>query len=322
MRSVRTSLFRDFVGGCRWLAGRCGLGDSPVAVVSMRTRTAGRSFVTAMAGLAIVLSSRGVDIAICRVSRGSGCRTCCRCCRRCRGDGYRLQAESHVDGEQMVEKLWTGADTVWVLICSMLVFFMNLGFGCVETGFARSKNCVNILSKNFIVFAATSVAFWLIGWDLMFGAGDGGWIGQSGHLDGGWLRSEVRQQPVDGRQVSGRVRLDQLDARAALREVFLPARLRGNRRDDRVGSRRRADQVPRLHHLLVHHGDRDLSGRRPLGSGASATSRRNGTSGTSPAARWCIRWVAGRPSPVRSSLGLASASTAPTARSTPSRATT
>jgi Amt family ammonium transporter len=80
--------------------------------------------------------------------------------------------------EQMVEKLWTGADTVWVLICAMLVFFMNLGFGCVETGFARSKNCVNILSKNFIVFAATSVAFWLVGWDLMFGAGDGGWIGQ------------------------------------------------------------------------------------------------------------------------------------------------
>ncbi|RLS31988.1 MAG: ammonium transporter [Planctomycetota bacterium] len=82
--------------------------------------------------------------------------------------------------EQMVEKLWTGADTVWVLVCAMLVFFMNLGFGCVETGFARSKNCVNILSKNFIVFAATSVAYWLLGWDLMFGSGDGAWIGNSG----------------------------------------------------------------------------------------------------------------------------------------------
>ncbi|TSA03327.1 MAG: ammonium transporter, partial [Planctomycetaceae bacterium] len=82
--------------------------------------------------------------------------------------------------EQMVEKLWTGADTVWVLVCAMLVFFMNLGFGCVEAGFARSKNCVNILSKNFIVFAATSVAYWLLGWDLMFGSGDGAWIGNSG----------------------------------------------------------------------------------------------------------------------------------------------
>jgi len=84
--------------------------------------------------------------------------------------------------EEMVPKLWMAADTVWVLICSMLVFFMNLGFGCVESGFARAKNCVNILSKNFIVFAATAIGFWLFGWDLMFGAGDGAWIGSSGTL--------------------------------------------------------------------------------------------------------------------------------------------
>ncbi|MFZ4636453.1 MAG: hypothetical protein ACOYMC_03505, partial [Pirellulales bacterium] len=33
--------------------------------------------------------------------------------------------------EEMVPKLWVAADTVWVLVCGMLVFFMNLGFGCV-----------------------------------------------------------------------------------------------------------------------------------------------------------------------------------------------
>ena len=37
-------------------------------------------------------------------------------------------------------------DTLWVLIAGMLVFFMNLGFALVESGFARSKNTVNILS--------------------------------------------------------------------------------------------------------------------------------------------------------------------------------
>ncbi|MBM3954746.1 MAG: ammonium transporter [Planctomycetes bacterium] len=82
--------------------------------------------------------------------------------------------------DEMVPKLWMAADTVWVLICSMLVFFMNLGFGCVESGFARAKNCVNILSKNFIVFAATAIAFWLFGWDVMFGSGDGAFYGNSG----------------------------------------------------------------------------------------------------------------------------------------------
>ena len=70
-------------------------------------------------------------------------------------------------------------DTIWVLFTAMLVFFMNLGFGMVESGFARSKNAVNILSKNFIVFAISSLAFWAIGWGLMFGDGNG-FLGLSG----------------------------------------------------------------------------------------------------------------------------------------------
>lgn len=63
-------------------------------------------------------------------------------------------------------------DTLWVLVTGMLVFFMNLGFGCVEAGFQQSKNCVNILSKNFVVFACSTVAFWFIGWGIMFGDGN------------------------------------------------------------------------------------------------------------------------------------------------------
>lgn len=64
-------------------------------------------------------------------------------------------------------------DTVWVLITAFLVFFMNLGFASVESGFARSKNAVNILSKNFIVFAVSSLGFLLLGWGIMFGDGNG-----------------------------------------------------------------------------------------------------------------------------------------------------
>jgi ammonium transporter, Amt family len=78
-------------------------------------------------------------------------------------------------------KLVVGLDTVWVLVTGMLVFFMNLGFGCVESGFCRAKNCVNILSKNFVVFAATSIAFWAVGWGLMFG-GDGGVAGADNYI--------------------------------------------------------------------------------------------------------------------------------------------
>ncbi|PIP20631.1 MAG: ammonia permease [Candidatus Omnitrophica bacterium CG23_combo_of_CG06-09_8_20_14_all_40_11] len=63
-------------------------------------------------------------------------------------------------------------DTIWVLVTAKLVFFMNLGFAMVESGFARSKNCVNILSKNLIVFAVSSLGFLFLGWGLMFGDGN------------------------------------------------------------------------------------------------------------------------------------------------------
>lgn len=63
-------------------------------------------------------------------------------------------------------------DTAWVMLTGMLVFFMNLGFATVESGMCRAKNCVNILSKNFIVFAVTSFFFYFLGWGLMFGNGN------------------------------------------------------------------------------------------------------------------------------------------------------
>jgi Amt family ammonium transporter len=64
-------------------------------------------------------------------------------------------------------------NTIWVLVTAKLVFFMNLGFAMVESGFARVKNTVNILSKNFIVFAVATLGYLFLGWGLMFGDGNG-----------------------------------------------------------------------------------------------------------------------------------------------------
>jgi Amt family ammonium transporter len=72
-----------------------------------------------------------------------------------------------------LSSLRIGMDTMWVLVAGMLVFFMNAGFALVESGLCRSKNTVNILSKNFVVFALSTVAFYVIGWGLMFGDGNG-----------------------------------------------------------------------------------------------------------------------------------------------------
>lgn len=78
------------------------------------------------------------------------------------------------------EELTVAIDTIWVLLAASLVFFMNLGFALVESGFCRAKNTVNILSKNFIVFAISCLAFYVFGWGLMFG--NGGVVGSEGLL--------------------------------------------------------------------------------------------------------------------------------------------
>jgi Amt family ammonium transporter len=66
-----------------------------------------------------------------------------------------------------------GLNTVWVLIAAFLVFFMQAGFGMVEAGFIRAKNTCNILTKNFLDFCMASLGFFLIGYALMFGNGNG-----------------------------------------------------------------------------------------------------------------------------------------------------
>ena len=73
-------------------------------------------------------------------------------------------------------------DNIWVLIAAILVIFMNAGFAMIETGFCRRKNAVNILSKNLIVFALATLAFWATGFAWMFGQssstliGNGDWF--------------------------------------------------------------------------------------------------------------------------------------------------
>jgi Amt family ammonium transporter len=89
-------------------------------------------------------------------------------------------------------------DTVWVLITAFLVFWMNAGFAFLEAGLCRAKNAVNILAKNFIVFAVSSLAFWIIGFGLMFG--DGASYGYGMH---GWFLGGADNSPAMGDAYKG-----------------------------------------------------------------------------------------------------------------------
>jgi Amt family ammonium transporter len=86
-----------------------------------------------------------------------------------------------------------GLDTLWVLLAGMLVFWMNAGFALVESGLCQAKNTTNILAKNFIVFAASTISFWVIGWGLMFGDGNS-FVG----MHGLWFLSGPDNSPALG----------------------------------------------------------------------------------------------------------------------------
>ncbi|WP_414542452.1 ammonium transporter [Nostoc sp. CCY0012] len=112
------------------------------------------------------------------------------------GWGYVAVAQTPDAGPTTAE-LQVALDTLWVAIAAFLVFFMNAGFGMLETGFCRQKNAVNVLSKNLIVFALASIAFWAIGFGIMFGDGND-FLGTSGFFLGGADNSPVTGDAYQG----------------------------------------------------------------------------------------------------------------------------
>ena len=79
------------------------------------------------------------------------------------------------DGSTIEEKM----DLIWVLTAAAMVFLMQAGFMCLESGLSRAKNSINVAVKNMADFLLSIVCFWSIGFGLMFGTSYGGLIGTS-----------------------------------------------------------------------------------------------------------------------------------------------
>jgi Amt family ammonium transporter len=72
----------------------------------------------------------------------------------------------------------------WLLISAFMVFLMQAGFLCLETGKIRSKNSINVAAKNLSDFILSTLVFWLFGFGLMFGDSYNGWFGTSQFIFG------------------------------------------------------------------------------------------------------------------------------------------
>lgn len=88
---------------------------------------------------------------------------------------------------ETLASLVANLDTVWMLVAAFLVFFMQAGFALVEAGFVRARNVTNIFMKNFFDLALGAIAFWAIGFGVMFGTSNGlfgtGWFFLNGIPD-------------------------------------------------------------------------------------------------------------------------------------------
>ncbi|MBE7439296.1 MAG: ammonium transporter [Spirochaetales bacterium] len=60
-------------------------------------------------------------------------------------------------------------DLLWMCLSAFLVFLMQAGFALVEAGFTRTKNVVNILMKNISDFLFGTLAYFFLGFSLMYG---------------------------------------------------------------------------------------------------------------------------------------------------------
>jgi len=84
---------------------------------------------------------------------------------------------SGADNPAGLDGVMNSINYVWIIICAILVFFMQAGFALVESGMVRVKNVANVLMKNFMDFVIGTIVFLVIGYSLLMGSDVGGLVG-------------------------------------------------------------------------------------------------------------------------------------------------
>lgn len=94
-------------------------------------------------------------------------------------------------------------NNLWILIATVLVFIMHLGFATLEAGFVQKKNVVNILFKNCMILAIGLLTYYIVGYNLMYpGAGyEGGFFGKIAAMD--WAGAAVSEEASAESAMSG-----------------------------------------------------------------------------------------------------------------------
>jgi Amt family ammonium transporter len=73
------------------------------------------------------------------------------------------------EADEALTAMGQQVNLLWIVIGAVLVIFMQAGFALVETGFCRAKHAAHVVSTNFAIFGLGFVAFFMVGYGLMFG---------------------------------------------------------------------------------------------------------------------------------------------------------
>lgn len=103
-----------------------------------------------------------------------------------------LHKERVIPVEISIFSLAQGIDTVWVLLCAALVFFMEGGFAALEAGFIRSKNSLNIIMKVFMDCTVGMLGYWAVGFAIMYGLDKAGIFGTTGWFLNGKIGVDLK----------------------------------------------------------------------------------------------------------------------------------
>ena len=105
-----------------------------------------------------------------------------------------------MDLNETVPRLVTELNVTWVLVATVLVFFMQAGFAFLEIGFSRGKNAGMGIAKILVNFSIASLTWWAVGFAVAFGGA--GWLaGDSGfflRVGGEIAAGSLVEGPVTG----------------------------------------------------------------------------------------------------------------------------